>query len=139
LAIFSLISIPIIKADWQKETRFWSNHDLQLAQIIKEKTINSEKIYFLGLSSNYYVFVEKLPPKPWMDNFGWCFEYPGMQEEVIAGWNEEKPGNIIIVDAQPGNWYDLGTYQPKEIINWIEQNYIKKEEIEKEIWLWEKK
>ncbi len=137
LTVFGLISVPVIKADWQKETRFWSNHDLQLAKIIQEKTAGPGRIYLLGLNSNYYTFMKKLPPKPWMDNFGWCFEYPGMQKEVIADWSKDNLKNIVIVDAQPGNWYDLGTYQPKEIIDWVKQNYVRKEELEKGIWLWQ--
>ncbi len=125
-----LIVLPVIKSEWRKETRFWSNDEIKLANIIKDSIGTGDLIYLQDLHSGFYVLADKLPPKPWADNFGWYLEVPGLQEQIIKGWETNKPGYIVI---------KMGTYRPKEITDWINNNYIKKEEIQTGIWLWEEK
>ena len=144
-AYYLLFIVPLIvvllKApyDFGSQTRFWDSQDLAFSQKIKFKAKNNESLYLLGPHSALYVFAEALPPKPWVDNFGWYWEVPGYQEKVISSWNQNMPASIVWQDPGQGNWFDLGVYQPKMVTDWIRLNYNKREEIQPGIWLWQKK
>ncbi len=140
---FVLIAIIIIRptviSDWKKEPRFWGEKDIKLGELIFQRTNPDDKIFLLGPYSTLYVFAGRVPPKRWTDNFGWYLEIPGVQEEIISGWAKDPPESIFWQKPLKGNWHDLGVYQPKKIKNWIEENYIKKEEVSSGIWLWQRK
>lgn len=138
LIIFILILPTTVRA-WQKEARFFGEADKSLAEQIERLEVNEDPIYLLGLHSGLYVLTRKLPPKPWVDNFGWNFEIPSLQEEVINKWKENPPTAIFWKAPEPGNWYDLGTYQPQKITEWIKKNYTMEGEIEKDISIWRRK
>ncbi len=143
-AIYYLLAViyiirPVLVLDWRGETRFWNREDLVLAQDISNNVAKNETVFLLGLQSGIYAMADRLPPKPWTDNFGWYLEIPQVQEEIINRWDKNPPDKIIWQDPTQRNWYDLGTYQPKEITKWITQNYTKKSEIEKGVWIWQKK
>lgn len=118
-------------------TRFYGPQDLKIAATVASQT--SHKIYLLGLSSLIYVMSEKLPPKPWVDNYIWYMEIPGIQEKVITGMENEPPGVIFWNPPDKGNWYDLGVYQPQKITNYIKGNYQYTGDIDKGIQIWIKK
>lgn len=122
--ILLLLSMP---KDWGRNTRFIDDNKL-----LVEK---SEKVYLLGPHSLNYVFSNSLPPKPWIDNYGWYFEIPGIQQKMIDGWKIDPPKFVYISKPEQGNWYDLGTYQPKEVVKYINMNYLKVDDINSvEIW-----
>lgn len=118
----------------QNEVRFYSQKEIKLAGEIK-KTSENNKIYLLGPSSIYYVLTNTMSSKPWIENYVWHFEIPGLQEKVIEGWEKDPPIYIYWSKPEQGNWYDLGTYQPKKIVEYIRQNYIQVDGIEDiEVW-----
>lgn len=137
LVTFVFVSLPSLRTNWQKETRFWGTNDLSLAQTIQREVAGS--VYLLGPHSALYGMSSKLPPKPWADNFGWYFEVPGVQEEIIRRWEQNPPGVVVWQEPLNGNRFDLGTYQPQKIVKWIKANYNKEEEIKEGVWLWRKK
>lgn len=113
-------------------------------RIEKVKSLNifinpSDTIYLLGLESSNYVLIGVLPPKPWVDNFVWYMEIPGIQEKVIDGFKKIPPKIIFWRKPDPGNWYDLGTYQPQKIVDYIRVNYEKIDDVEENIEIWKKK
>ncbi len=116
--------------------RFWNQNDLILAKEIESESPKGKPIYLLGLNSNLYAFANKLPNKPWVDNFGWYFEINSVQNSVIHGLESDPPSTIFWRTPDSGNWYDIGTYQPKMITDWIQKNYMKKMEIQKGVWEW---
>lgn len=134
-----VIHRPVLARDWQKEARFYGREEKEMAQIISKKVPKDERTYLLGLHSGLYVMADRLPPKRWTDNFGWYLEILGVQEEIIGRWEENPPKAVFWQDPSPGNWFDLGTYQPKKITEWIEKNYTRQEEVKTAIWLWERR
>lgn len=134
--IFILTHQPVISFDWGREARFYGQKDTEMAQIISSRVSKDERVYLLGLHSGLYPMSDRLPPKRWTDNFGWYLEIPGVQEEVIDRWQENTAKFIFWRIPSEGNPFDLGTYQPKKIVQWIEENYTKKEEVKPGIWLW---
>lgn len=137
LTFFAII-LPSLKRDIGLETRFWSSDDTTFSQKILDQT-GGGSVYLLGLPSSLYVFSGTVPPKPWLDNYGWYFEIPGVTENTLAGWSANKPSFVITKNPDVGNWYDLGVYQPKQVVNWIDKGYEKKELLAKDVWLWQMK
>lgn len=138
LVISVVIALPVIRTDWQKEARFWGEKDIKLGELLFQRTTLGDKIFLLGPFSSLYVFSERVPPKRWTDNFGWYLETPGVQEEIIGRWKENSPRYIFWQLRKDGNWFDLGVYQPKKITSWIEENYTMKEELDKNLFIWQK-
>lgn len=120
MAIF--IVQPLIRTNWQKETRFFSRDDFRLAEEIRKL---EGKVYLLGPHSGLYVLADKLPPKPWVDNFGWYWEIPGIKENIIASWTQNPPDVIVLTVPGHGNWFDLGVYRPQNLLEWIKDEKIK--------------
>ncbi len=122
-----------------KDDRFWSDSDIYTSKLIQNETKSDQTIYLLGLNSNLYTFADRIPNKPWLDNFGWYLEIPDVQNKVIEGFEKNPPTNIFWRTPDLGNWYDIGVYEPKMIVSWIEKKYSKEKEIEKGIWKWTRK
>lgn len=136
--ILFVIALPVFKRDIGVAARFWDQDTLSFSQKLKEET-KGKSTFLLGLPSSIYVFSGSHPPKPWIDNYGWYFEIPGVQESTIADWNANKPDYVVTSDPEGGNWYDLGVYRPKQVMNWIEKGYVKREQLAKGVWLWQMK
>ena len=124
ILLFILICLPVLKSDWGKEARFWGKEEERIAEIIKDETKTGDLVYLLGPQSGLYVLSGRLPPKPWTDNFVWYLEIPGVQEEIIKRWEGNKPVVVFTNNIQQGNWYDLGTYRPQKIVDWIRNEKI---------------
>lgn len=131
----ALLSASFSLGSWGKEDRFFGKADRELARKIKEEEIEG-RLYLLGLHSGLYVLSGKLPPKPWVDNFGWYFEIPGVNEWVLESWEKNPPEGIFWKAPEAGEWYKLGTYQPPKVTNFIKENYVKEEDITSEISFW---
>jgi hypothetical protein len=121
------------------EARFWTSEDINIGQILKNDTPEGQPIFILGLNSNLYALSRRLPNKPWLDNFGWYLEIPGVQEKVIASFVKNPPSAIFWRTPDPGNWYDIGAYQPKMIVDWIRKNYYMDKEVTKGVWEWKRR
>lgn len=133
-----LITSLSFKAAVGDSIRFYSMDDQKMAQKIAQVVKNSDKVFFLGINSSEYVFTNKLPPKYWSDNFGWYLEIPGVQEWVIEGLENEPPKKILWRIPSPGLWFNLGSYQPKKITEYIKTHYRKTDNIERGIEIWER-
>lgn len=135
--VFLLVHVPVFQIAWQREARFYTNDDLALAKVIKDKVADDERVYLFGLHSGLYPMANRLPPERWTDNFAWYLEIPGVQDEVVSRWEENPPKYVFWRTPSPGNKFDLGTYQPEKIVEWINNNYSRKEEVNSGVWLWE--
>lgn len=119
--------------------RFYGAEEQKISEYLDSITTANDKVYLLGPHSAIYVYANRVPPKPWIESYVWHFEIPGLQEKVISGWEKDPPKVILWSQPQPGNWFDLGTYQPKKISDWINKNYIMKDKIESNVGVWYKK
>lgn len=141
LSVTSLLFIGIyrwklVAREFNHLTRFYGDEETHLAQRVDMVTSPNDKIYLLGPNAVVYVLANRIPPKPWIENYVWHFEIPGMQEKVISGWEHDPPKVIFWTPPEPGSWYDLGTYQPKKIADWIKMNYIHKEDTKSGVGVW---
>lgn len=139
IMLFTLTSLNGTLKNISLPARFYEPWQIENAAIFKNYIKSNEKVYFLGLESSNYVIGGLLPPKPWIDNFVWYMEIPGIQEKVIEGFKSTPPGIIFWRKPDPGNWYDLGTYQPQKIVEYIKLNYEKIDSIGEKIEVWKKR
>lgn len=139
LFLFPLIYKPAFTLEWRQEPRFYGRQEGEFSNLLKTKMDDKKNVFLLGIPSQFYSMTGTLPPKPWTDNFGWYLEIPGVQEDVVKRWKANPPDFVFWRSPSPGNWFDLGAYQPQKIVQWIKENYTKKEEVAPEAWLWEKK
>lgn len=139
VGIIYLLLWPQLRLEWNKETRFYTPEDQMLAQEISTLVKKDEPVFLQGLHSSFYVQADRLPPKPWGDNFGWYYEIPNIQEETIKKWEQNPPETIVWRIPEPGNWHDLGTYEPQKVVVWIKENYYKEKEMKPGVWIWRRK
>ena len=119
--------------------RFYGSYERGLARQISDLIKPGEKVFFLGLDSSGYIFTKTLPPKNWSDNFGWYLEIPGVQDWVLEGLKQNPPKFVFRRIPSEGNWYGLGTYQPKKIMDYIFLNYKKEGKIGEGVEIWIRK
>ena len=106
---------------------------------IKEELRDVNLTYFLGISSAHYVYTKTLPIKPWVEGFGWYMESPRVQDQVVGGLEYAKPQAVFVKKPKDGNWFDLESYQPKEVMNYILDEYNFSGIIDGEIEVWKRK
>ncbi|QQG43454.1 MAG: glycosyltransferase family 39 protein [Candidatus Daviesbacteria bacterium] len=105
--------------------RFYGPEEIAWANFLNQNLGSSEKVYLLGLNSSLYVYSDRLPPKGWLDNFGWYFEIPGVQDKFIKDLTADPPKLILRKIPASGNWFDLNVYQPQKVVEYIKLNYTK--------------
>ncbi len=115
---------PYLKWDWQETPRFFEETTLAVADEINGK-VNGKSVYFLNLTSQYYVLTGSFPPKPWVDNYGWYWEVPGFQQKTIKSWNNNPPELVV---------WQKGGYEPAILTSWIRANYNSTEREGYAIW-----
>ncbi len=120
-------------------TRFYGESEIKLTEFIDASVKREDKIYLLGPNPAVYVYSDRVPPKPWIENYVWHFEVPGLQEKLISGWEESPPKFIFWIKPAPGEWYRPGTYMPEKITNWIRENYYETGETKNGVSIWSKK
>lgn len=113
---------------------FFSAKTNIISNKIIEQTQTDDSVYLLNLHSGYYVTSNRLPPKPWVDTYGWYFEIPGVQQESIKKWEQLPPTLIVRQIPREGNWFDLGVYEPQDVLYWVQNNYTRDVENGYEIW-----
>lgn len=118
--------------------RFYGVAEYRISQNMGNFVTSGQTIYLLNEHSLFYVLTNTIPFKPWIDNYVWYMEIEGMQDKVINGLIKNPPDTIFRKSPLTGNWYSLGTYEPKKIVEYIEQNYRKIDVIESEIEVWRK-
>ncbi len=140
LILSALLFLMISQKDinFSNNVRFYEKNDLELSKKISLFLDEGNLTYFLGVHSGQYILTKTFPVKPWVDNYVWYMEIPDIQDKVIDGLEKGKPKYIFWQLPQSGQWFDLGTYQPQKITEYIKINYTKFDEINGSIEVWQK-
>ncbi|MBI2268250.1 MAG: hypothetical protein HYU80_02240 [Candidatus Blackburnbacteria bacterium] len=139
LIMIYLLHYPAIRVAWRKEARFAGAGDREFARNVAQVTKENETVFLQGAPSQLYVMARRLPPKPWADNYVWYLEIPGVQEEILSRWDQNPPLYIFWRIPTSGNWFDLGTYQPEKIVEYIKTNYNFERKVDSGIQIWKRK
>ncbi|TSC90499.1 MAG: Uncharacterized protein G01um10145_171 [Microgenomates group bacterium Gr01-1014_5] len=139
LLLTPFVHKPVLAIDWQKDTRFYETKDIDLANKIANIADHKDKVFFLGLHSGLYVIADRLPSKRWTDNFSWYLEIPGVQEEIVSRWEQNPPVYVFWRQPSVGNSFDLGVYQPKKIVEYVQNHYNFESELVPGVQTWKLK
>lgn len=121
------------------DIRFYSGSDIKLSSQIQTEIPPGSSVYLLNVPSQHYVLTHTLPPKPWLDNYGWYYEMPGQMQLSYESFIAERPDYIVRQQPLPGNWYDLGTYEPAFFTNLLSSSYEEIKTIDSGITIWKRK
>lgn len=136
LLILSVGTAALLIKPQYIQDRFW---DVAQAKELQKLVKPNEKVFLLGPHSLLYVLANRIPPKPWIDNYVWHFEIDGMQKLQIEAWEKDPPIYILRTKPMPGAWDALGVYQPQEIIKYMEMNYNNTGLISNNVEVWQRK
>ena len=120
---------------WHKETRFFEREIYQTAKVVELLTDKNERIYVQNGPDQIFPLANGLPPKPWADDFPWYLEIPNLQERVIDSLEEDKPRYIIFQPYLKGGGYDLGSYRPDDVADYIDNNYVNLAKIDNDLFV----
>lgn len=132
LVFVVVIAVTIIRpfafVNWKVGTRFVDDMNKVVLQELNSVS-NKDTVFLMGYHSLYYVYSQKLPPKPWLDIYNWHYEIPGVQESVLNSFIQNPPG-VVLIDPSTN-------YFPKQIVNWVQNNY-NLDELDENIQIWRK-
>ncbi len=117
------------------EIRFFERDMLSSASSIKIITQKNVPIYIQNGPDQLLVLAHRLPPKPWAIQFPWYLEIPGMQEKIIKGFKNENQNYIVSKPYNHEGDLELGSYQPKLLTDYIDNNYHNYYKISDTLWL----
>jgi hypothetical protein len=138
-AVSLLIIYPAFNYSLVKSTRFYEEEDQKVISMVSALSTKDEKVFLVGLTSSTYVFADRLPPKPWADNFGWFWEVPGEADQILTRFAGTPPDKIFYKIPERGSWFDLGVYRPQKLVNYMNQYYYRDSEPIGGIELWKRK
>lgn len=125
--VIIFLSLGAASNNFQKEkgeTRFFERDKYIAAEWINKNTERNEKIYIFNSYEQLYVLAKKVPATSfWSPMFSWNMELPGIQDKIIDGLKKEQPKIIIFTPFTDGPRFTLGSYRPKRLADYIEENY----------------
>ena len=96
---------------------------INIRQKIEEVIPKDSQVFYLNVSSEYFVNSSYLPLKPWADTFPWYYETFNLQQITIS--NFEKTNIEYVVYRKPNNEgkFIPGSYLPEQVNQYIQNNY----------------
>lgn len=130
-----LFALRYFQSHWQREIRFFERDVFKSARVIDLLVGESEKVYLQNAPDQLLPLSGTLPTKPWADDFPWYLEAANLQERVVDGLDAEKPRFIIFRQYLESGKYDLGSYRPDNIADYIDNNYVNLAKIDNGLYL----
>lgn len=118
--IFILYFLKFVLISWHQPPRFWDITILNQAQTI-QSYITNKKTLFVNTWDQYYYLTNSLPAGNFFaPSTPWTMDYPGNQERIISGLQQEQPNFIFYNDCFRVKEI---CYSPKKLKVYIESNY----------------
>lgn len=121
------------------QVRFFEKEIISQAIFLEKITHENEPIYIQNGPDQILPIANRLPTKPWADEFPWYLEITGVQDKIVSSLEYQKPRFIIFKPYDRGKPYELGVYRPGKIASYIEKNYQNLLQISPTLWLKMKK
>ena len=118
-----LFTLRYFQNYWQEEVRFFEQNVFENARVIDLLVEENDKVYLQNAPDQLLPLSGTLPTKPWADDFPWYLEVANLQDRVRDELEAEKPRFIISQPYLEGDKYDLGSYRPDNIADYIDNNY----------------
>ncbi len=136
--IWLLVTVRQDMRFWHQPARFYEADKYKVVSIIKQK--GYKDFYTFNSADQLYVLTDTVPTiKPYVQNFYSFMELPGVQDRVIASFEEKKPRYVIFSPYSGRGGIEAGDYRPQKLGDYIEQRYTLKEKIDNNYWVLERK
>lgn len=120
LLIFSFRSYS---REFKQETRFFESEILSAARTLSLYTSKQDLVYIQNGPDQLLPLAQRIPLKPWADEFPWYLEVANVQVKIIESLKTSKPNFIVYQAYSEGQKYDLGVYKPEDLANYLDKNY----------------
>lgn len=124
IILFMAISAIFINRNWTNEIRFFEIEVYQAARFIQLINPKDSSVFLQNVSGQILVVSKTLPTKPWVDSFPWYLEINGVQEKVIDGIKTQKPGIIVYKPYENKGSFELASYRPALMADYLDENYL---------------
>ena len=121
--------------NWGHEVRFFEKEIYQTAGILREINPPGKPIYIQNGPDQIFPIASLLPPKPWADEFPWYLELPNVQDRIVEGIKLNPPRFIVFKPYELKEPYEIGSYRPLKINQFITTNYQNFFQISDTLWL----
>lgn len=130
-----IFTLTYFKNNWSTEVRFFEEAIYTEASLVKNVTQKDKPIYIQNGPDQIYPLSQRLPIKPWADEFSWYLEVEGMQQKVISAIQNQNPQFVIYKPYGKGTKYALSVYKPEKISKYLEENYSDLLQLSPILWL----
>ena len=115
------------------QTRFFENGVIEVSQKLKEISSPQDRFYIQNGPDQVLALSGRLPIKPWADEFPWYLESNDLQEKIVEKLNDQQPKYVIVKPYSGDQEFALGSYRPKQIADYLDQNYHFVQSLNKEL------
>lgn len=129
------LQIGYVRNNWKKETRFAEAETRKRAEEIQKIVGVGREVFMYNTTGQYFVFAQVLPAKPWVDNFPWYYELPGVQNRVIEALEKDKVPYVLFSPFMTGGKYELGSYTPQYVDQYVHEHFVINANIQNTIWV----
>ncbi|HSX18642.1 MAG TPA: hypothetical protein VLE91_00750 [Candidatus Saccharimonadales bacterium] len=128
MAIGALILLLVLTARYisrnvTQEVRFFEKDVYQSSQTLNDQTTKSDLVYMQNAPDQLLPLADRLPPKPWIDDFPWYLEIGNEQDKLLDGIISQNPKYVVFETYKNGNQNDLGVYRPQRVVKYLDMNY----------------
>ncbi|MDO8487529.1 MAG: glycosyltransferase family 39 protein [Candidatus Curtissbacteria bacterium] len=123
LVFFSLVTASYLKSNWTREVRFFEKDVSKAADVLQKVNPKGKPIFLQNVSGQILVISQTLPTKPWADSFPWYLEMPAVQANIIGGILNEKPDIVVYKPYTGMGKYQIASYRPQKVADFLDQNY----------------
>lgn len=112
-----------MQRNWTKEVRFFEKDVYETANVLSKVNPKGKPVFLQNVSGQILPLSRTLPTKPWADSFPWYLEIPAVQTNIIAGILNEKPDFVIYKPYRGEGTYELASYRPQKIADFLDGSY----------------
>lgn len=135
IILIVMYAIRFITRNISTEIRFFEPEIQTAANITALTTIKNEPLYIQNGPDQIYPLASRLPVKPWADEFPWYLENGNLQQIIIESLKNQRPRFIVVQPYSEGERFNLGSYRPQMIADFLDKNYQNNYQISKTLWL----
>ena len=134
LIFLCLFTFRYFQNHWHKEIRFFEQEVLKNARVMDLIVKENETVYLQNAPDQLLPLSGTVPSKPWADDFPWYLEVQNLQNKVTDSLEKNKPRYIIFQPYLEGKKYELGSYRPDDIADYIDNNYVNFAQIDHDLY-----
>lgn len=135
LVFLALFGIRYLVNNWGYKVRFFEPEIIAAAEFVSLTAQPKERLYIQNGPDQLLPLAKRLPIKPWADEFPWYLEMKDLQEKIITSFKINRPAHVIYKPYSDDGQYELGSYRPQKIADYIDQNYQNLTKISDNLWL----